>query len=357
MATAMLLAILLLPQQPGPQGGVIRAVPARDMVLELTLAAPVQLPDGRLLGASVRALSGTSTTSAPDPWFVYSRGHLCDSAITRGSTPTDATDGWRISIVERSRTSTQLTVAVTWFRMWERGRMVTTGSGGTNELTLQSGDRIPLDQITRASVPGICAATQKTLELRVALRVSGFSTPTASASAAEPDAPLETPVFAELWMVHQSPNGTETVEHQTVRLTAGGVGFMFRGLPVDSADGPMLIDLNGQLRAVLRADGTRALWAGLSRAVTHQATGRLRFTGSTGGKTVDWLAPGDVVSFDLPDPSVYAGQAVAGGGGAGGAIARSGGAGGGSAAALTRRGPNLLEGHRLALRVRLVETK
>ena len=355
MRTAMLMAILLLPQQQGAPGGIMgrlsQSIGSRDLTLELTLAAPVQLPDGRLLGASVRAMPGPGPATTPDPWFVYSRGHLCHSAIIRGSAPTDATDGWRVSIVERSRTSTQLTVAVTWLRMWERGRLVATGSGGTNELTLQNGDRIPLDQITRPSVPGACAATQKTLELRVALRVAGFNSPTAGPVTTAPDAPLETPVIAELWMVHQAPDGVETVEYQTVRLAAGGVGFMFRSPPVDSADGPMLIDLNGQLRAVLRPDGTRALWAGLTRAVTHQATGRLRFSGSTGGKTVDWLAPGDVVSFDLPDPSVYAGQAAAGG--VGGAIAR--GAGAGTASAVIRRGPNLLEGHRLSLRVRITD--
>lgn len=350
MWTAVLMAALLVPQQ-GARGGVIGAMAGRATTLELTLAAPVLLPDGRLLGASVRIMPGAAADS--DPWFVYSRGNLCESAITHGGAPADATDGWRISIVEKSRSAAHLTVAVTWFRMWERGRLVTAGSGGTNELTLQSGDRIPLDQITRPSTPGACAATQKTLELRVALRVEGMSSPTSVAIGAEPAAPLDVPVTAELWMVHQSPSGAETVEYQTVRLAPGGVGFMFRGLPVDSADGPMLIDVTGQLRAVLRPDGARALWVGLARSVTHQATGRLRFSGSTGGKTVDWLAPGDVVSFDLPEPAVFARQAAAGGlvmRGAG-----AGGGGGGGAIATAQRGPNLLEGHRLSLRVRLIE--
>ncbi|MCR4374316.1 MAG: hypothetical protein NUW22_05660 [Acidobacteria bacterium] len=352
----MLMAVLLMPQQ-GAQGGVVgglsRSIGPRDMTLELTLAAPVELPDGRLLGASVRILPGA--TADGDPWFVYSRGNLCESAITRGGAPADATDGWRISIVERSRSATHLTVAVTWLRMWERGRLVAAGSGGTSELTLQGGDRIPLDQITRPATPGACAATQKTLELRVALRVEGMSSPTSVAIGAEPPAPLDDPVTAELWLVHQSPGGAETVEHQTVRLAPGGVGFMFRGLPVGSADGPMLIDVTGQLRAVLRPDGSRALWVGLARSVTHQATGRLRFSGSTGGKTVDWLAPGDVVSFDLPEPAVFARQAAAGG-----LVMRGTGAGrggGGVATATRQRGPNLLEGHRLSLRVRLIQGK
>jgi hypothetical protein len=377
MWAAMLVSVLLM--QQGAVGGIIRSPNPVDITLELTLAAPVQLPDGRLLGASVRP---ATLTSGAEPWFVYSRGHLCDSAITQGTMPTDATEGWRVSIVERARTSSQLTVGVTWIRMWDRGRPVTAGTGGTSELTLQNGDRIPLDQITRPSAGAVCAATQKTLELRLSMRVTPrTATPAANAASPEPDAPLDVPVMAELWMVHRAPTGVEAVEHQTVRLSPGGIGFMFRSLPIGTSDGPMTIELTGQLRAVLRADGSRGLWAGLTRAVTQQATGR-QFSGSSPGKTVDWLAPGDVYSFDLPDPAVFAGGvAGAGGGGAGGRIgggvggggagtmvARSGGGGGGVAtggggvggsaiAVAAARGPNLLEGHKLSLRVRLIDVK
>jgi hypothetical protein len=363
----MLLALLLVPQQPQETRGIITSAGGRvTLSLELTLAAPVQLPDGRQLGASVRIPSAPSA----EPWFVYSRGHFCDSSITRGSVPADVTEGWRISIVERSRTDQQMFIAVTWLRMWERGRLVTAGSGGTSELTLKSGDRVPLDQITRPSVPADCAATQKTLELQVAMRVTapaGMVSATTGPTSTEPNAPLDGPVTAELWMVHQLPNGIETVQRQTVRLPEGGVGFLFRGSPVESAEGPMVIEVSGQLRAVIRADGTRGLWTGFARSVVHQATGR-RYSGSGGDKAVDWLTPGDVISFDLPTPSISpgfstqtggrgGGVATGGTGAAGGIVSTRSGGSGGARATTVPRGPNLLEGHRLSVRIRLIETK
>jgi hypothetical protein len=333
------------------QVGAGQAPPA----LTLTLASPVQFPDGRLLGTSIGAVSGS------DPWYVFSREHLCQSVITQSGAPSDATDGWRVSVVERSRTDTQVTVGVTWFRMWERGQQVTRGSGGTSELTLQRGDRIGLDQIVRAPVPGVCAATVKGLELRIP------ATTVQSVSSA-PEAALRGTVDAELWMVHQVPSGAEAVEHQTVRLTAGGIGFLFRGNPVDTTEGPVVIELSGTLKAVTRPDGTRALWAGIVRSVTAQATGRLLYTGTV-GRTVDWLKPGDVVSFDLPDPALFArpgaGGAISGGGaGTRGGRGRSGASGSGTGAiagvgggvAAGGLGTNVLEGHQLSLRIRLIET-
>lgn len=356
---------------PEIQARVAALVANRPDPLELTLASPVQLPNGRRVGASVRPAAGA------EPWLVYSRGNFCQSVITRGPVPTDATDGWKVTVVERSRTTTQVTVGVTWFRMWERGRVVMSGSGGTNELTLQRGDRIPLDTITRPSEAGVCEGTMKSLELQVGATMFSSATPAG-------DSPLDGTVAAELWMVHQAPNGIETVEHQTVRLIAGAIGFNFRGGPVDTADGPVALELSGQLRAVRREDGSRGLWAGLTRIVTRQATAGMAFAGTTNA-TVGWLAPGEVVSFDLPPLQLFAGGARGGGrgggGGAGGRIGSAaggvvatgqgtsgggatgtgqarGGGGGGVAAGPNNPGlPNLLEGHRLSLRVRLVESK
>lgn len=391
MWTLFLLTGLLAgqPQQGGGTAAVVRAelqdVQSRVAAmmpnpLELTIASPVQLPGGRQTGALVRGAAG------PEPWLVYSRGNFCQSVITRGPAPTDATDGWKITVVERSKTATQVTVGVTWLRMWERGRLVTAGSGGTSELTLQRGDRIPLDSITRPSQPGICTGTVKSLELHVGGLMISSAPPPA-------DAPPDGNVDVELWMVHMTPAGAETVEHQVVRLSDGAAGFNFRGAPFDTSDGPVSLELTGQLRAVRREDGTRGFWAGLTRSVTRQSTAATAYAGATNA-TVGWLTPGDVQSFELPPVQLFpAGArggaggrigAAGGGGGRGGVIssgamgaggqstgggaagasagtggvqARSGGGRGGVVAVPVTPGlPNLLEGHRLSLRVRLVET-
>ncbi len=370
MWSLLAIGALLVQQAPERPAGsaATRPLPA----LELTLAAPVDMPDGRRLGATV------TVTSGADPWFVFTTSDLCQSDVTRGAAPAAATEAWRVSVTERSRTTNQITVAVSWARIFERGRPVTSGSSGSSEMTLQVGDRIPIDRITRPSQGSACPATQKSLELRLGFRservTAGQQVPTPF-----PDAALTSPVLAELWMVHVVPGKGEVVERQVVRLAPGGTGFFFRGLPVESTAGPMVLELSGRLRAVTRPDGTRALWTGLTRSVTSHVTGRVHSNTGTGEKTVDWPATTHVVSFDLPDPVAYAvaagggaivgGTGGGGGGGRGGAIAAGGGiantgggAGGAGGALVTRSsstppGPNLLEGHRLSLRVRVIEDK
>src|SRR5688572_16340533 len=206
MWTLFLIAALAAPQVQ--QGGVaaatvrpeVRSVQERVMAgrtdpLELTLAAPVQLPNGRRVGASVRP------AASAEAWLVYTRGNLCQSVITHGPVPEDATEGWKVTVTEKSRTTTptpRVIVSVTWSRMWERGRAIANASGGTSELTLQRGDRIPLDTITRASEPGACAGTTKSLELHVGAAMIGSPVPAG-------DSPLDGIVDVELWMVHQAP--------------------------------------------------------------------------------------------------------------------------------------------------------
>ena len=364
------------PEVQGMQERALAMIANRADPFELTLAAPVQLPNGRRLGASVRP------AASAEPWWVYSKGNLCQSVISHGPQPTDVTEGWKITVTERSRAATQVVVGVTWSRMWERGRLIATGSGGNSELTLQRGDRISLDTITRVSDPAVCAGTMKSLELQVGVAMINAPVPAG-------DSPLDGIVDAELWMVHQAPNGTETVEHQIVRLMNGVIGFAFKGGPIETADGVVALELSGQLKAVRREDGSRGLWASLTRGVTRVATA-ITFSPGPTTTTVAWPTTSDVVSLELPPLQFSAGSGVrtaGGGGGRGGAAGSTRGGGGGSGAGTVASGgqatggggaaggvargtgggggvitagrtplPNLLEGHRLSLRVRLVET-
>lgn len=360
----VLAIVALLAQQQPPARPAVTVRP--QPTLELTLAAPVDMPDGRRVGATTVVSPGT------EPWFVYTTTDLCQSEISRGTAPAAATEAWRVHITERSRTNNQLTLSVSWARIFERGRAVTNGSSGSSEMTLQSGDRIPIDRITRPAQGASCSATQKSLELRLAFRIERMMAGQPPA-APLPDTPTP-PMLAELWMVHVVPGRGEVVDRQVVRLMPGGTGFVFRGVPVDSPAGPMVIELTGQLRAVTRPDGTRGLWTSLTRSVTSHLTGRVHSNTGSGEKTVDWPTASDVVSFDPPPPAAYALPAggalvVGGGGGAGGGTgggmaaggaggaAGSGGAGGVRSMSPRTPGPNLLEGHRLSLRVRLIEDK
>jgi hypothetical protein len=218
----------------------------------------------------------------------------------------------------------------------------------------------------------------KSLELQVGVAFVNAPVPAG-------ESPLDGIVDAELWMVHQAPNGTETVEHQIVRLINGVIGFTFKGGPVETSAGAVALELSGQLKAVRREDGSRGLWASLTRGVTRLDSGATSTNGPT-TTIAEWPTTTDVVSLELPPlqfsaggggggggrggavggvrPSPTAGTVTAGGqatggGGAAGGVAR--GTGGGGLVASGGRGaspplPNLLEGHRLSLRVRLVET-
>jgi hypothetical protein len=214
----------------------------------------------------------------------------------------------------------------------------------------------------------------KTLEIQV-------GPPIVSSPVPPGEAALDGTVDVEVWMVHRAPNGAETAERQTVRLINGAVGFGFRTAPIDTADGPISIELAGQLKAVRRDDNSRGLWAGLRQAVIRQSNASIAYANTT-ATTEPWPMS-DVLSLELPPLQLAAGgtrslRGSEGGGGRGGVVSGGGGtgstttaggqgsgvtgvargSGGGGAVAAGGRPtlPNLLEGHRVSLRVRLVET-
>ena len=63
---------------------------------------------------------------------------------------------------------------------------------------------------------------------------------------------------AELWLVHRKPDGTETVQQQTLHF--GGLGvtagsFPFPPIQVPTSKGPITIDITGKLQSSVGVDG------------------------------------------------------------------------------------------------------
>ena len=56
---------------------------------------------------------------------------------------------------------------------------------------------------------------------------------------------------AELWLVHRKPDGTETVQQQTVRFGVGTSAFNFPPIQVQTSKGAITIDISGKLQSFM----------------------------------------------------------------------------------------------------------
>ena len=54
---------------------------------------------------------------------------------------------------------------------------------------------------------------------------------------------------AELWLVHREPNGTETVQQQTVQFGGAVATYAFPPIQVSTARGTITLDITGKLQA------------------------------------------------------------------------------------------------------------
>lgn len=150
---------------------------------------------------------------------------------------------------------------------------------------------------------------------------------------------------AELWLVHRGPNGTETVQQQTVRFDGSGATYAFPPIQVSTARGTITLDITGKLQAfvgdppdpnrpdtrlvLLRAAlSSSGLGSELAQRIMLSISRRARATGAplldiTGGSSMamDMPSATDVLSFEFP--------------------------------ALQKATEDLLKGHQFSLRMRL----
>jgi len=123
---------------------------------------------------------------------------------------------------------------------------------------------------------------------------------------------------AQLWLVHKTPNGSETVQEQTVHFGGPGAAlgsFAFPQIQVQTSRGPITIDITGKLQSSTPTDG-RQMLAVISSGnqseapaqhITVSIDRRARSAGPplldiTGGSSmvIEVPKPTDVLSFEFP---------------------------------------------------------
>jgi hypothetical protein len=276
MAGAWLLASLLSLQTSG-----FGVAQQGSTQLMLTLAAPITRADGRVSGATARRLA------QPFTYYVHTPDSPCGTTTITATEPKAAGFGWRVAATTISRTAAEITVKLEWQRLWERGRALANGPRGATELTLRREDRVPLDRIA-ASAQTSCDAVSVGLEVWVQRMLITTSAP---------DAALDKDLEAQLWLVHKRPDGTEQTQLQQIHAGDRGLGFFFRAGAVQGLDAQLTVEVAGEVRPV-QSNGVTVLYVVIERA-TYDGTSATPSVGAA-GRTITVPAPGDVISFDIP---------------------------------------------------------
>ena len=277
------------------------------------VAAPVYQPDGAVAAETVNLPAAGAGLV-----HVFARRSLCDPAVAGAAEPADAGFGWRIASQIVSRSEKDLVVSVDWRRVWDAGRRISNGPGGSAQLTLHPGDRIPLDHIANSSPRADCRAVGLGLEVRlgrgdvprspVPSTLLPIGATPGGAKAAD----------AELWLLHTLPSGAEQVMHQKVRMDRAGGKFSFAPATVSTPNGDVRVELMGSIDRFSVPTGGEYMVVSLTRLVTGESLPEAGVTGTTG--SIVPFVPDDVLSFEIPGASLR-GRGGARGGGAGGGAA------------------------------------
>jgi hypothetical protein len=332
--------------------------------LVVMLAAPVYQPDGGVTAETV-ALPATGAGLV----HLFGRKSVCDPATAGAAEPTDAGYGWRVASQVISRSDKDVVISIDWRRMWDGGKKIPKGPGGTVQLTLHPGDRIPLDQISNSSPRHDCRAVGLGLEVRLSRAVASFTARKALLPLGATPGGAR-PVDAELWLLHALPSGVEQITHQKVRIPAAGGRFTFVPTSIATSRGDMTVELTGFIDRYRSPTGSEFLLLSLTRTIRGDGLPTEGVPGTT-STVMPLPAPNEVLSIEMPRGGGGRGGGGGGtrvGGNARGAAPPPDPAGAGAAVGMgvqgARRGgavlPNaagqalaLLDGHQFALRMKI----
>ena len=302
--------------------------PAAPREWIVVLVSPVYLPDG-----SVRAETVALPTSGAGLVHLFSRKNLCSPASSAASEPGDAAFGWRVASQTATRSETDVVVSLDWRRMWDAGKKINNGPGGTVQLTLHAGDRIPLDHIANTSPTPECRAVGLGLEVRLARLPTGAPAPAAGSLPLGATAGGAKPVNAELWLTHTSPTDTVQVFHQIVRVPEAGGRFSFTSTPVTTTRGTLSVELMGTIDRWRSPAGGEFLVLTMNRVVSGANLPPDGLSSTTPPAPIPMPGTEEVLSFEMIGSAGRGGVAARGGGGGGGGAAF-----GGSGAVVAGRG-------------------
>jgi len=371
MWSSLLVVAFMLQTASGAGRGQASPPPAAPPDWLVVVATPVYQPDG-----------GVTTETTPLPMagaglvHMFARGSVCAPAATGPAEPKDAGFGWRVASQIISRSERDVVVSLDWRRLWDGGRKVS-GPGGTVQLTLHPGDRIPLDLITNASPRADCRAVGLGLEVRLGRAAVATTAPASMIPIGATPGGAKA-LDADFWLIHTLPSGAEQVMHQVVRVPVAGGTFGFAPMSIETPRGNVNVQLTGSIDRFRAPAGGEFLVMSMTRLVTGDGLPAAGASSNT--SSVVLLEPDKVLSFEMSGAGARGGgggrggarggggAAAAGGGavtaggvvaqrnppqtgtaGAGQVVARGGGGGGTVPVAI------LLEGHQFALKLRVTQ--
>ena len=309
------------------------AAPAPNNWLVI-VAAPVYQPDGAVAAETVNL-----PAAGPGLVHVFARRSICDPAVTGAFEPAEAGFGWRVASQIVSRSEKDLVVSIDWRRVWDAGRKISNGPGGSAQLTLHPGDRIPLDHIANNSPRADCRAVGLGLEVRLGRGDVPRSPVPAALLPLGATPGGAKPIDAELWLLHTLPSGAEQVMHQKVRMNQAGGKFGFAAATVPTPNGEVRVELTGSIDRFSAPTGGEYMVVSMTRLVTGESLPEAGVSGTTG--SIVPFVPAEVLSFEIPGATVRGRGGARGGGGTIAAAGAGGGGatGGGGTGAVLRRDP------------------
>jgi len=278
-------------------------------------------------------------TSLDGESFQYAAG--CEIGGGNRPVPDRATDAWRVSGAVERITNEEAVVRIDWQRV-RAGGVTVTAPGGSTELTLHSGDRVPLDSVTPEPAAG-CGGRTIGFEARFAPRPNwmigpngpltespavtimrsgggrasgagagvgtGAGTGSAGAMAigGSGRSVSSKALTAEVFLVRTDktrPDKPDFNMQGLILQIAGGVtDFSFSPFAVDTQAGPMSVQISGTVKTTA-GDGPAELVFTTMRTIQYPVSNSNReATGTVTGRSTTrnpMPGPDDVLSFELP---------------------------------------------------------
>jgi hypothetical protein len=282
-------------------------------------------PDGKSQAAAY------DTTLASES-FQYIAG--CEIGGGNRPVPDRATDAWRLSGKVERVNGDEAVVRVDWQRI-RAGGVAVTSPGGSTQLTLHPGDRVPLDTANPDPSAG-CGGRTIGFEARFGPRPGFMTGPggalsespavtimrdrgtagvvgtgEVSATASSPGSEAVTkPFTADLWLVKTDRAHPDRGEFNTQGLVVevrGATSFAFSPFTVETSAGPANVEVTGMLQPENK-EGSLQLLCIVMRNIRYSTNNSTPNSNASvkGTSTIRNPMPGprDVLSFELPPITV-----------------------------------------------------
>ena len=288
-------------------------------------------PDG---GAQAAAYA----TSLASESFQYVAG--CEIGGGNRPVPDRATDAWRVSGAVERVTADEAVVRVDWQRVRAGGAAVTS-PGGSLELTLHPGDRVPIDSATPEPTatcggrtigfearfgprPGWMIGPRGPLTASPAVTImrsggggGGIGTGAGSGSGAGTGGGARSvsagraalagskALTADLWLVRTDKSQPEkpdfNLQGVVLQKVQGTVPFAFTPFTIETSAGPIAVQINGSLQVTTERGSAELVFTAI-RDVKYTTRDTNRDLTRTGSSTTRNPMPGpdEVLSFELP---------------------------------------------------------